>query len=292
MTATQVAAFPSTTAPVADPAVVTAAGRTHAASALYRGHVRHRRHAAPPSSFTTPMFLAYLDLDEVPEVLDRHPLWSGRRVAPVEFRPEDHLDGSFETASELADAFRDLVAQRLGDSRRPDGAVRLLTQPRTVGWAFNPLSVAYCFDRAARLQAIVCEVTNTPWNERCWYVVPTDDEGNEGDHPRVHRGGFDKAMHVSPFLPMDLTYRISFTEPGDRLWIRFEVFDPGDLRVFDVDLVVRHVPMTRTSMVTVPTRHPAAPLRTSLGIYRRAVGLWLLGATIHPHPGPATQEPS
>ena len=38
-------------------------------------------------------------------------------------------------------------------------------------------------------------------------------------------------------------------------------------------------------MFRVPLRHPAAPVRTSLGIYRQAVALWWRGAAIHRHPG-------
>jgi DUF1365 family protein len=253
------------------------------ASALYEGRVRHRRHRRPAGSFTTAMAMAYLDLAEVPTVLDRHPLWSARRVAPVEFRAADHLDGSAGTPAALAERIRDLVGSRLGADRRPAGPVRLLTQPRTLGWAFNPLSVFFCFDGERRLQAVVCEVTNTPWHERCWYVVPAQERTGRADE-RVHGAAFAKAMHVSPFLGMDHTYRFSFTEPAECLWIRFEAMDPDGRRSFDADLVLRRVPITARSMLTVPGRHPAAPMRTSLGIYRRALALWWRGAPVHSHP--------
>ena len=31
------------------------------------------------------------DLDELPALLDRHPLWSARRAAPVRFRAGDYM---------------------------------------------------------------------------------------------------------------------------------------------------------------------------------------------------------
>ena len=43
----------------------------------------------------------------------------------------------------LADAVRELVEQRTGTA--PDGPVRLLTHPRTLGHCFNPVSFYYCF---------------------------------------------------------------------------------------------------------------------------------------------------
>jgi DUF1365 family protein len=272
-------------APTARRAVAPPRSPSRPASALYEGRVRHRRHGEPAGSFTAAMAMVYLDLDEAPAVLDRHVLWSARRAAPVEFRAADHADGSATTPAGLARAVRDLVGERLGAGRRPSGPVRLLTQPRTLGWAFNPLSVFFCFDPREHLRAVVCEVTNTPWHERCWYVAPTDD-GPGGAGGRVHRATFAKAMHVSPFLGMDHTYRLSFTEPGRRVWIRFEAVDAHDRCTFDADLVLGRRPMTTRSMLTLPVRHPVAPVRTSLGIYRRALALWWRGAAVHPHPHP------
>ena len=48
------------------------------------------------------------------------------------------------------------------------------------------------------------EVTNTPWGERHWYVLDA-----RGDTTTTTTA---KAMHVSPFLPMDLDYEVSWRE--------------------------------------------------------------------------------
>ena len=45
----------------------------------------------------------------------------------------------------------------------PDGPVAVLTQLRTWGWLFNPITIYYCFDRDGHSVAqTVVEVTNTP----------------------------------------------------------------------------------------------------------------------------------
>ena len=70
----------------------------------------------------------------------------------------------------LADAVRDLVEERTG--ARPAGPIRLLTHLRSFGHCFNPVSFYYCFDPAGeRVEAVVAEVTNTPWGERHAYVL-------------------------------------------------------------------------------------------------------------------------
>ena len=100
------------------------------------------------------------DLDELPDAFDRHPLWSARRAAPVRFRRADYLG---DPELPLADAARDLVADRTG--RRPDGPVRLLTMARTLGVGYNPVSFYYLYTDTETVQAMIAEVTNTPWGE-------------------------------------------------------------------------------------------------------------------------------
>ena len=59
--------------------------------------------------------------------------------------------------------------ERLGHT--PQGPIRLLTHLRTLGHCFNPVSFYYCFaPDGETLEAIVAEVTNTPWGERHAYV--------------------------------------------------------------------------------------------------------------------------
>ena len=130
------------------------------ASALYEGTIRHRRFAVREQAFRHRLALVYVDLDELPALLGGRLV--ARRPGLVRVRRADyHGDPSVP----LADAVRDLVARRTGAD--PAGPVRLLTQPRTLGHCFNPVSFYYCFAPGGEaLEAIVAEVTNTPWGER------------------------------------------------------------------------------------------------------------------------------
>ena len=53
------------------------------------------------------------------------------------------------------------------------GRVLLLTMPRLLGWAFNPLSVYYCFAVDGALAAMIWEVDNT-FGERHAYLIPVE----------------------------------------------------------------------------------------------------------------------
>ena len=84
----------------------------------------------------------------------------------VRFRRGDYLG---DPPSGWQDAVRALVERRTG--RAPAGPIRLLTQLRTFGHCFNPVSFYYCFTPQEQLDAVVAEVTSTPWGERHAYVL-------------------------------------------------------------------------------------------------------------------------
>jgi DUF1365 family protein len=251
-------------------------------AALYEGTLRHRRSEHAAHAFAMDVFFAYLDVDQIDSTFRGLPLWSSRRAAPIRFHRHDYLDG---TDRPLGDAVRDLVTDRTG--RRPSGRLSMLTQLRTLGWVFNPLTIYYCWaERSDRLETIVLEVTNTPWRDRCWYVVTVDPTQPTG--PWL----FPKAMHVSPFLDMDLSYRLRAGAPGERLALRLED-RRGDATVFAADLALRRVPLTKANALRVPLRHPLLTWRVSASIYRHAARLWRTGAPVHRRPAgssPARQE--
>jgi hypothetical protein len=242
-------------------------------SCVYVGKVRHRRFTPVRHDFLYRMFMLLLDLDELPGVFDGRWLWSARRFAPAWFRRADYLG---DASVPLADAVRDLVAAHTG--RRPDGPIRLLTQLRYWGYIQNPVSFYYCLDTSGTaVEAIVAEITNTPWNERHAYVVRAN------PNSRSHRATFDKAFHVSPFMPMDQVYNWRFTTPGKRLHVHMRNYRNG-ARVFDATLSLRRAPMTGPVLAGCLARHPWMTASVVAGIYWQALRLWLRGAPFHPHP--------
>ena len=173
-------------------------------SALYEGWVSHRRRSPVEHAFRYRVLMCLLDLDELPGALDRHPLWSARRPAPVRFR-RSRPPGRSGRAAGRGRPGRWWPSDR---GSRPAGPVRLLTTPRVLGVGFNPVSFYYLYGADAdRVEAVIAEVTNTPWGERHSYVL----DGREGD---ALEGEFTKQLHVSPFMPMEQTYRWRLTRAG------------------------------------------------------------------------------
>ncbi|HKG39193.1 MAG TPA: DUF1365 domain-containing protein [Conexibacter sp.] len=249
------------------------------ASAIYEGVVTHRRRTPVEHAFRFPLFLMYLDLGELPQLFDSHPLWSARRRAVARFRRADYRG---DPAIPLDIAVRDLVHERLGF--RPAGPVRMLAHLRYLGHCFNPVVFYWCFaPDGVRVEAVVAEVTNTPWGERHAYVVAGD---GKADH--VLESRHEKAMHVSPFMPMEMTYHWRVGTPGEQLAVSIENRDAGGALVFDAHLALRRRDITRSSLTRVLARHPAMTLRVLGGIYGQALRLRLKGAPWHRKPAPVS----
>jgi len=244
-------------------------------SAIYSGFVRHRRFALR-HEFSYALYMMYLDLEELPQLFDGRWFWSARRPAWAWFRRSDYLG---EPTEPLSDAVRREVARLTG--RQTDGPVRVLTHLRYLGFIMNPVSFYYCFDETGtRVDAVLAEITNTPWNERHRYGVAGKD--GEAATGRQHR--LRKAFHVSPFMSMDHEYTWTFSEPGSDLYVHMENAVEGRA-AFDATLSLARREISGRALAGALGRHPFMTARVATGIYWQAARLWMKGATFYPHPG-------
>ena len=241
------------------------------ASCIYAGTIRHRR-LQPAKEFKHRLAFAYVDLAELPDLL------GGRLLAPgpglLRWRRGDYL-GPKSVA--LDAAVRDRVRELSGTL--PLGPIRLLTQLRSFGLCFNPVSFYYCLDPAGeRVDCVLAEVTNTPWGERHSYLL-----GDRRAGSLVLTGTFAKELHVSPFMGMDHVYQARATEPGPTLSVHIESRRQGEA-VFDAILALERRELTRAEVARMSARFPLATVRVLALIYGHALGLKLAGARLYPHP--------
>jgi DUF1365 family protein len=245
-------------------------------SALYTGLLRHRRFAPRAHTFSYRLFMLYVDLAELDQVFRGRWLWSARRPALAWLRRADYLG---DAAIPLDTAVRDRVAERTGV--RPAGPIRMLTHLRYFGVGFNPVTFYYCFDAAdTRVESIVAEITNTPWNERHAYVLA---DAVAHPDPRVLRYRFAKAFHVSPFMPMAMHYDWHFGTPGERLAVNMQNFEHG-ARVFDASLDLARREIAAGSLARALVAFPCMTASVLAGIYTQALRLWLKRIPFHAHP--------
>jgi len=221
--------------------------------------------------------MAYLDLAELPSVQQRCALLGSRRASLVSFRRQDHLGDDWRP---LDHSVRALCRQTSG--HWPLGPIRLLTQLRCLGWYFSPLNLYYVFDDAGqRVEAIVAEVSNTPWNERHQYVLW---EGNRVElTPKVRRYSLPKTFHVSPFMNMALSYQWAIREPSESLSVRLQACRDNQVE-FQARMALRRRPLSDWALLGMLLRRPVPAIGILSGIYFEALRLWLKKAPFYPHP--------
>jgi len=249
-------------------------------SAIYQGTIRHRRFEPVDHALQYRMFMLYLDLDELDTVFNGPGklLWSAGRWNVACLLRKDHFG---DPRKPLKQCVLDRVAEETG--RRLTGPVRMLAHLRYFGYEMNPATFYYCYDaEGQRVEAVVTEIHNTPWGERHCYVLPRSKEGRGGLAMR-----FDKAFHVSPFMPMNHEYDWRFNPPpmadGGQLVVSMRNYDHGR-RVFDASLVMRRYPLTAGRLNLMLVKFPLITVKVVVGIYWHALRLWLKKVPFKPHP--------
>ncbi len=251
-------------------------------SAIYEGTVRHRRFGKVQNQFEYRLFMMYLDLDELDTVFRGRWFWSVNRWNLACFRRTDHFG---DPRISLDSAVRELIADRTGT--KPSGPIRLLTHLRYLGHCFNPVSFFYCFDSSGRrVDTIVAEITNTPWQQRHCHVL-TETENEDHDPWKQYR--LKKDFHVSPFMDMNLDYIWRFQEPSDRIQVHMQNFDK-ETKLFDATLSLQRMEITGSALARVLIRYPAMTVQVLARIYWQALRLWYKGATFYTHPEKRTPE--
>ncbi len=245
-------------------------------SAIYQGYLRHRRFTPHAHAFSYEVFMMYLDLDEIEQVLSLSPLWSRGRLRPARFRREDFYG---DPAVDLKRAVLDRIYDETGE--RFDGSVRLLANLRYFGYLINPISCYYCFDRAENLRYILVEVTNTPWNERQSYLLDCD------PGQRIQRIRFNKKMHVSPFNPMDMQYDWRGNNPARVLSVNLDTLR-GKQKHMDATMALKRREISAASLAGILLQHPWMTAKVAAAIYWEALKLWLKRNPFYDHP--ATDE--
>jgi uncharacterized protein len=251
-------------------------------SALYTGRLSHARRRPVPHVFDYRVCYAWLDLAELESVFRGRWLWSTRRPTLAWWRRADYLG---DPGVPLDVAVRARVEAETG--HRPAGPIRMLTQLRTWGHCFNPVTFYYCRDAGdTRTETVVAEITNTPWGERHAYVLRASQAAREGDALRFR---FDKVFHVSPFMPMEQDYEWTFTEPAETLGVRMVNRGEGE-RIFDAALALERREISGSSLAWALARHPFAALNVLRRIHWQAFRLWLKRVPFHSHPATRTEE--
>lgn len=242
-------------------------------SALYVGKLLHRRFSPRGHEFSYPVYMAFLDIDQLLELMkvSRFSSYNGWNWT------------SYDECDHFGDAKSSLRKRVEEDARRegiglPDGKIFLLTHLRYLGYVFNPVSFFYCYNSAGELEMILSEVNNT-FGETHNYWLTKD---NELSNAAAKRYQTSKEMHVSPFQGMEITYDWIFTEPGEQLVAHMNTLAGGKAN-FDATLQLERRPWEAKELLELLVSYPLMTVKIIAAIHWQALRLWMKRIPVYAH---------
>lgn len=245
-------------------------------SSLYRGRLMHARNdAVARRAFRYPVFVASIDLDELGDLDRELHLFSHGGTNLFAFHDGDYattLAPSVRATVPLREGIEALLA---GEGIAAPASIRLVTNLRTLGYVFNPVSFFCGYDADGALTCVVAEVNNT-YGGRLRYVLGpaqrlADERGRVGfRHVRE--------LFVSPFLHGPATYEFWFDADVDppEIAIGMTVEQEGR-RVFVARLEGRRAAMTDRVLLAAAVRYPVMSAQVIGLIHWQALKMRLAG---------------
>ncbi len=236
-------------------------------SCIYSGFVTHRRFKPKRHFFSYKTFSLLIDLNEIENLGKKINFFSYNKFNILSFYDKDHgpRDGNSLipwVKSTLTDAKINIGS----------GTVKLLCYPRIFGYAFNPLSIFYCYDENSELKAILYEVKNT-FNEQHTYVFSAPSSSNLILHK------CEKKFYVSPFMEMKTFYNFRLLNPGKILNVFIKQGDSQGT-LLTACQVGKKIEMSSRNLLFQFLKHPLMSFKVILAIHFEALRLWVKGVKL------------
>ncbi|MFT5758359.1 MAG: DUF1365 family protein [Alteromonadaceae bacterium] len=239
-------------------------------SKIYVGNICHRRFTPKNHSFNYSIYMLALDVTEIEQQLSSSWIFGYSILNPLKFSEKDYLRSE---PGSLNQRIRDKVTELGGDV--DIFRIVMLVQVRCFGIYFSPANFYFCYDQNQKCTHMLAEVSNTPWNERHYYLV---------DLQKIDKRN-KKSFQVSPFMDLDMSYFWQVKPPSDdndRLVINIESkrknLQNGKWdKLFDASLVMHKKEFTHKSLLRVWCQLPVMTIKIFFSIYWQALKLFIKG---------------
>ncbi|EDY84658.1 conserved hypothetical protein [Verrucomicrobiia bacterium DG1235] len=239
-------------------------------SRLYRCKVMHKRQKPKQHRFAYECFVFCIDLDEIETLSKKLNLLSANKRNFYSLRDSDHLrEGKASIKDNVVSYLR---SQGIED---PIGKIELVTNLRTWGYVFNPVSFYFIHRPDNSLLCCLAEVANT-FNEQKLYIVSQFDPNGEKlsqSHP--------KQFYISPFSEPDTKLNFRLSQPGKRINLVITESD-NEGEYFYSALSGERRDLTNRELSLLTLRFPFLTLKVIAAIHWQALKLYLKRIPFYP----------
>jgi len=216
--------------------------------------------------------MMWVDLNNIEALNGVHKQLGTTGFKALKFKQSDYLKGLPNTDNNpiVERAHAQLAA--LGVTEK-FSHVYMLGQLRCLGIYFSPVNFYFFGHYDNQFSYMVAEVSNTPWNERHYYLVPLQKKVN-----------FKKVFSVSPFMNLDMNYHWTVRQKQDNILIRIENKRDDEL-LFDASLRLQRQTLSCEQMSKLLKRFPAMTWSIFKGIYYQAFKLFVKKVPFLGHSG-------
>lgn len=240
-------------------------------SSIYLGNINHRRFSPKYHSFNYKLYMLALDTAEIDAQQSSNWLFGFSTFNPLRFLEKDYLRSEPGT---LNQRIRNKVTELGGNNKI--SRIIMLVQVRCFGIYFSPANFYFCYDEDNTCTYMLAEVSNTPWNERHYYLVDLNNKDEKVN---------EKYFQVSPFLDLNMSYFWQVKPPSDdsnNLAINIENkrinVENGNIdKLFDVNLFMQKKEFTQKNLLGVWCQLPVMTIKVVFSIYWQALKLFIKG---------------
>ncbi len=230
-------------------------------SHIYVGKISHRRFSPKKHSFCYSLYMLALDIADVEGKQSVHGLFGYSWFNPLRFVQKDYVKGEPKLLSQRIKRKVDELGGNTNIKR-----ILMLVQVRCFGIYFSPANFFFCYNDNDECTQMLVEVSNTPWNERHYYLVDL------GVNVAT-----DKVFNVSPFMDLNMQYHWRVKAPvegSDKLLIHIEN-RRDDCKLFDATLNMNKQEFSSRRLWRVTRGLPVMTVKIVLGIYWQALKIFL-----------------
>jgi DUF1365 family protein len=231
-------------------------------SCLYETHIMHCRIRPVRHQFMHKIFMFYFNLDEMDALTQRLFLLSHNRANVYSFRDDDHFKRDGLGIKEKVLAFLKEKGLQLDG-----GTIMLLTNVRTFGYLFNPVSFYFCFDLQGNPVCVVPEIGNTFKEIKPFFIGPKD--MREGQFVSQQK----KYFYISPFVKLDMPMDFQLSVPDQTLNIKIDDFDEQGKFLYTV-MSGKSKALTNSQLFWMTLKYPLVTLKVIVLIHWHALMLW------------------